>query len=136
MPRSLKIVIALLLVFGVGALADVLTALGSGVIKVTSGVLYLASAWGLARSSEFWRRATRLWLGIATMLCVALLVVGLGMVFKPSPPASGVAVLPWVMTIFLAGSIAINVWMIRALGSGEVRRWFADTGVHGRVAGA
>ncbi|MDX2220012.1 MAG: hypothetical protein SF172_13405 [Burkholderiales bacterium] len=136
MPRSLKVVIALLIFSGLMALADVLTALGSGAIKVTSGLLFLAAAWGLARSSEFWRVATRLLLGIATLMGIVLLVFGLAMILKPLAPASGTAALPWVMTLLAAVSIVINLWMIRVLGSVAVRRWFeaADSQASATVA--
>lgn len=139
MPRSLRVVIALLMVFGLMSLSSTVIGLTSGVVQISSGLLSFLAAWGLARGSRFWRFATLIWLGVAMIAGVVILMIVLAMTFTSSPHwpmQSELAAMPWAVSLIVVCTLALYGWMLRALRSGPVRRWFEADGKRTAVVAA
>jgi hypothetical protein len=135
LPRDLRAVALIHLVFGVGALAEVLVRLSRSHVDLNFGVLGIPICFGLLRLSRSWRTCALVLLACAQLLAPIVFVIGLA---GSSPATFGVLGIPigqvpraWVC-VAAVGLFLLALWQQRVLVRPGVRQLFlADTAVSG-----
>lgn len=124
-PRDLKIVAYLLIIFGVMVVIEVLLDLMSARLNFNFGVLQIPSGIGLLRLRRGWRTCalTLLWIGLIAdvLFCLGVIFGSPVLTFLGQPV--GLAPRP-LSLVLAAGLFILMIWEYRVLTREDVRRLF------------
>lgn len=127
LPRSLRVVAAIQLLFGLSSAFGILFQLGQGRVNLDFGVLGIPIYFGLKRLSSGWRTCALVLLWVELIIASAMFFLGLA----AQPPAYfkvfgvGLAsVSPLWLSIAALPLFALALWQYRVLTRSEIRSLF------------